>query len=77
SRLLPLRASLIGTVLRARPLEEKITLTQRFRREVLPWFDQGLLAPVIDRRYPLDDIAAAHEYMATNASIGKILLDVR
>ena len=74
--LLPKRASIIGTVLRARPIEEKIELTQRVRAELLPLFDQGLLRPVIDSRYPLDAIADAHRYMETNANIGKILVDV-
>ncbi|MGI9601048.1 MAG: NAD(P)H-quinone oxidoreductase [Acidimicrobiales bacterium] len=76
SRLLPLRASLIGTVLRSRPLEEKIALTQRFKREMSGRFDNGELAPVIDRRFALDDIASAHELMATNTNVGKIVIDV-
>ncbi len=75
--LLPKRASLIGTVLRARPLEEKILLAQRFADELLPRFDDGSLHTVIDRRYPFDDIADAHRYMATNANVGKILVTVR
>jgi NADPH:quinone reductase-like Zn-dependent oxidoreductase len=74
--LLPKRASIIGTVLRARPLEEKIALTQRVVRELLPRFDDGTLRPVIDRRYPLDAIADAHRYMETNANVGKIVIDV-
>lgn len=75
-KLLPKRAALIGTVLRARPIEEKIALTQRFGREVLPLFDRGLLRPVIDTRYPLAGIADAHAYMETNANVGKILIDI-
>ncbi len=74
--LLPKRASIIGTVLRARPVEEKIALTQRVRAELLPLFDQGLLAPVIDSRFALADIAEAHRHMESNANIGKILVDV-
>ena len=70
------RLSLIGTVLRARPVEEKIALTQRFTREVLPLFETGALKPVIDSRFALADVAAAHERMANNANVGKILLDV-
>ena len=46
--LLPKRASIVGTVLRGRPLEEKVALTQRFEREVLPWFAEGRLRPVPD-----------------------------
>ena len=75
--LLPKRASIIGTVLRGRPLEEKVALTQRFEREVLPLLADGTMRPVIDSRYPLDDVAAAHERMASNANVGKIVLEVR
>ncbi|MEM9566601.1 MAG: NAD(P)H-quinone oxidoreductase [Actinomycetota bacterium] len=74
--LLPKRASIIGTVLRSRPLEEKVALTQRVEHELLPLFDSGALAPVIDSRYPLDRIADAQTYMETNANVGKILIDV-
>jgi len=74
--LLPKRASLIGTVLRSRPLAEKIAITQRFAAEVLPLFDAGLVKPVIDSRYSLSAIADAHAYMETNANVGKILIEV-
>lgn len=74
--MLPKRASLIGTVLRARPLAEKIAITQRFAAEILPLFDAGVVEPVIDSRYSLSAIADAHAYMETNANVGKILIDV-
>ena len=76
SALMPKRAQLIGTVLRPRPLEEKIAVTQRFINEILPMFETGKLRPVIDSRYSLVDIANAHRYMETNASTGKIVIDV-
>ncbi|HVN51276.1 MAG TPA: NAD(P)H-quinone oxidoreductase [Acidimicrobiales bacterium] len=75
-KLLAKRATLIGTVLRARPLEEKIAVTRRFAAEMLPLFDEGRLHPVIDRRYPLDRIADAHRAMEANENVGKILVDV-
>ncbi len=75
-KLLPKRASIIGTVLRPRPLEQKIAVTQQFGAEVLPLFDRGALSPVIDRHYSFDEIAAAHERMQANANIGKIVVDV-
>lgn len=74
--LMPKRASLIATVLRSRPLEEKIAITQRFSVEMLPLFDTGALRPVIDRRFVLSDIADAHRYMEANANIGKIIIDI-
>lgn len=75
-KLLMKRAALIGTTLRARPLEEKIAITQRFASEILPRFDRGSLKPVIDSRYPLEAIAAAHEHMQSNANVGKIVIDI-
>ncbi len=74
--LLPLRATLRGTVLRARPLEEKIVLTQRVARELLAGFADQSLHPVIHARFPLDDIAAAHDLLETNATVGKVVLSV-
>ena len=76
-KLLPKRASLTGTVLRSRPLEEKIVLARRFTTELVPWFESGTFTPVIDRRYPLERIAEAHDYMASNESFGKIVIDIR
>ncbi|HEX7095298.1 MAG TPA: NAD(P)H-quinone oxidoreductase [Acidimicrobiales bacterium] len=71
------RATLIGTLLRPRPIEEKIAVTQRFAREVLPWFESGVCRPVIDRRFPLDKIAEAHRVLEANANVGKIAIDVK
>jgi putative PIG3 family NAD(P)H quinone oxidoreductase len=75
--LLAKRVRWIGTVLRSRPLEEKATTCRRFADEVLPLFTSGALRPVIDRRFPLDEVAAAHAHMDADANVGKILLDVR
>jgi NADPH:quinone reductase-like Zn-dependent oxidoreductase len=74
--LLAKRARWIGTTLRARPIEEKAAVTRRFAAEMLPLFESGQLKPIIDRRYPLERIAEAHEAMGANANTGKILIDV-
>ena len=68
------RASLVGTVLRARPLEEKAALAQRFSRRVVPLFESGALRPVIGDVMPMTEIAAAHERMERNETFGKIVL---
>jgi putative PIG3 family NAD(P)H quinone oxidoreductase len=75
-KLLPKRAALVGTVLRARPLEEKIAITRRFAAEILPLFDVGSVVPVIDRRFPLEAIVDAHVVMEANENVGKIIIDV-
>ena len=74
--LLAKRASITGTVLRPRPLDEKISITQRFAEEVMPLFETGQLRPVIDRRYNFADIADAHAFMASNGNVGKIVVRI-
>ncbi|MDJ0769040.1 MAG: NAD(P)H-quinone oxidoreductase [Ilumatobacter sp.] len=74
--LLVKRIHWIGTTLRARPIEQKAALCQRFIAEMIPLFESGALKPVIDSRYDLADVADAHRHMEANANIGKILLDV-
>lgn len=69
------RASIRGTVLRARPLAEKIELARAFAEHVLPGFDTGELSPVIDRVFPAASAADAHAYMERNENFGKILLE--
>lgn len=74
--LLVKRVTWIGTTLRARPIEEKAALCQRFIAEMIPLFADGRLRPVIDSRFTLDDIADAHRHMEANANIGKILVQI-
>ncbi|HEY0604328.1 MAG TPA: NAD(P)H-quinone oxidoreductase [Herpetosiphonaceae bacterium] len=70
------RLHVVGTVLRARPLEEKLAVTQAFARQVVPLLEQGSVRPIIDRVFDLKDAAEAHRYMETNANFGKIVLQV-
>lgn len=74
--LLVKRIHWIGTTLRARPIEQKVALAQRFVAEMLPRFEDGTLRPVIDTRFALADIAAAHRHMEADANVGKIVIDV-
>jgi putative PIG3 family NAD(P)H quinone oxidoreductase len=70
------RARLLGTVLRSRPLEEKLAAMRAFEDRVVPLLARGKLAPVIDEVMPLGDAARAHARMASNAGFGKIVLRV-
>jgi NADPH:quinone reductase-like Zn-dependent oxidoreductase len=40
----------------------------------LPRFDQGVIVPVIDQVYPVNEVVAAHQRMESNANAGKIIL---
>jgi len=70
------RITLIGTMLRSRPLEEKIGAMQAFARHVVPLLASGSIAPVVERVLPLDRAGEAHAYMAASQGFGKIVLAV-
>ena len=72
--LLHKRLTIVGTVLRARPLEEKIALAREFSERIVPLFDAGRLRPVVDRVFPFDEIRDSHALMESNRSFGKIVL---
>jgi putative PIG3 family NAD(P)H quinone oxidoreductase len=74
--LLSRRIEIIGTVLRSRPLEEKIAAAQLLERPIGTWLAGGAVRPMIDRVFPLREAAAAHEHVASGAPFGKVLLRV-
>ena len=70
------RLHVIGTVLRARSLEEKIAITGAFAREVVPLLEKGSIQPVIDSVYPLEKIQYAHRRLESNETFGKVVLTI-
>ena len=68
------RLRIMGTVLRARSAEEKAEAVRRFAAHVVPLFERGMLRPVVDKIYGMDEVRAAHEHMESNTSFGKIVL---
>ncbi len=73
-QLMARRARVVGTLLRSRPLEEKIALARAFEAQVLPDFATGAMRPVVERVLPVGDVRAALAHMAANASVGKQVL---
>jgi NADPH:quinone reductase-like Zn-dependent oxidoreductase len=76
SLLMRKRAELRGTMLRSRPLEEKIVAGQALQRHLVPLFESGALRPVVDRVLPLSRAADAHRLMQNNDAFGKLVLEV-
>lgn len=72
--LLQRRLTLVGTVLRSRPLDEKIALARSFGARVVPLLASGAVRPVIDATLPLDAAADAHARMESEGTFGKIVL---
>jgi putative PIG3 family NAD(P)H quinone oxidoreductase len=69
------RARIMGSTLRARPLEEKAATARALEREVLPLFERDLLRVPIAATFPLADVAAAYERFLAGGKLGKILLE--
>ncbi len=65
-----------GSTLRNKPLEEKITLTQKIRSEVLPHLEAGQLKVIMDSVWPVTSANDAHRYLSENKNFGKIVLTV-
>ncbi len=68
------RLTIVGTVLRARTLEEKVAVTGDFAREVLPLLEAGMLRPVLERSYLMAEAADAHRRLESNQVFGKLVL---
>ncbi len=74
--LLSQRVTMIGTTLRARPLEEKIMATTLFARQVVPWLERGMVRPVVDAVIPWENTNEAFGRMQSNQTFGKVILQL-
>jgi NADPH:quinone reductase len=73
------RLEVIGTMMRTRGLEERIPLVREFAERIMPLFDQRIdhaapLRPVLERTYPMAELAEAHRAMESNETFGKIVV---
>ncbi|EPY14659.1 NAD(P)H-quinone oxidoreductase [Paenibacillus alvei] len=68
---------LTGTLLTPRSDEYKARLTQDFGANVLAYFDNSSIKPIIDTIFPLEKVSDAHIHMEENRNTGKIILQVR
>ena len=76
SKLLAKRVTIAATLLTPRSDAYKASLTQEFIKNVLPFFEDGKIKPIIDTTFPLEKVAKAHQYMEDNKNIGKLILEV-
>ena len=74
--LLTRRLQVIGSTLRARPVEEKAEIVAGFLARFGPALAEGTIGAVVDRVLPLADAAEAHRAMKASEHFGKIVLRV-
>lgn len=65
-----------GTLLTPRSNEYKALLTKEFSENIIPYFENKKIKPIIDTKFSLEDIGKAHLYMEGNHNIGKIIISV-
>jgi NADPH:quinone reductase len=68
------RARIHGSMLRARPLEEKAMTARAFERSVMPLLESGAVRVAIAETFPLERAVEAYDRFAAGGKIGKIVL---
>jgi putative PIG3 family NAD(P)H quinone oxidoreductase len=68
------RGRIHGSMVRARPLEEKALTARGFERSVLPLLATGDVKVLIAETYPLDQAEAAYDRFTAGGKLGKIVL---
>jgi putative PIG3 family NAD(P)H quinone oxidoreductase len=75
-RVLVRRLRVIGSVLRSRPLEERAAVVQGLRTIIWPALASRIVEPVISQVLPLPSAQDAHDLIASNQTLGKVVLVV-
>jgi len=68
------RLRLVGSTLRARPIGEKAQVMDRLYEQVWPHFASGAIKPIIEATMPLPEAQQAHQLVASNDTVGKVVL---
>ena len=74
--LLMKRIRVIGSTLRARSIGAKARIMEALVRDVWPKFESGAIVPVIDKKYAIQQAEDAHAYVASDTTIGKVVLTI-
>ena len=76
AKLMMKRLRVVGSTLRARPLEEKASIMAELGQYVWPKISQGEIVPIIQQVFPIQAASEAHELVASDETIGKVVLKV-
>ncbi len=74
--LLGKRARIMGSTLRARPLEEKALVTRRVERRVLSLLQSGSVEVPVAETFPLDRVGEAYDHFEAGGKLGKVVLEL-
>jgi NADPH:quinone reductase len=68
------RLTVTGSTLRPRSVEEKASIANALRERVWPLLESGQIKIVIDKVFPVSEVAEAHRLMERSEHTGKIVL---
>lgn len=74
--LLTKRLTIRGSVLRSRSDEEKAEILAALQEDVWPLLNQGSVRPIIDEVLDIERAQEAHDLLARNKTVGKVVLRV-
>ncbi len=70
------RQRIIGSTLRARSIAAKAAIMDNLHTQVWPLLEEGTIKPIIDEVVPITETERAHELVAADGTIGKVVLQV-
>ncbi len=76
AQLMMKRARVIGSTLRARPVNEKAIIMGQLEEKVWPLIEAAKITAIVDRVFPIEETSEAHALMASDETIGKVVLAV-
>ncbi|MBL4866040.1 MAG: NAD(P)H-quinone oxidoreductase [Pseudomonadales bacterium] len=75
-RLLVKRIRVIGSTLRSRSQADKSRLLSDLRDNVWPLVLENRIKPIIDHRFPINDLDKAYNLISSNQTFGKVLMTI-
>ena len=76
ARVMMRRLRIIGSTLRARPEKEKALVMKQLEEKVWPKIVSKEIKPIIEASFPITKAADAHDLLASDTTIGKVILTV-
>ena len=76
AKMLAKRVNIHATTLRSRSDEYKTALINGFINDFYPCIEQAIIKPVIHQQYSWHEVEKAHQVMANNENMGKLILSV-
>jgi NADPH:quinone reductase-like Zn-dependent oxidoreductase len=68
------RLTVFGVSNRLRNAAQRAETVRGFVRDVLPFFEEGRIHPLVDKAYAFDELPTAIAFMESDAQVGKIVV---